>query len=234
MSEAAELSANISVNDRRYQDVSKFDLQTILTTLGYKYKTGETTLGFNYRFADAKLDGQGFLSLTQYSPSVSTFLSKQHFVRVAYTFIEKKLDDNPTRDSDSNEVAVDYYYFKNGLSQYFIFASRIRDEDALKNEFDFRSIQFRAAYKQRYTVLKKLNKLTIDYTHRNRDYDTATNPMINENRQDKRNTFGIENETVLSNRFSVTAEIQYIDNTSNLNSFDFSETVSSLGITYQF
>ena len=91
-SKRSTFSASLAISDLQFNNADRFDLQNILATTGYKYKVNKTTYGFDIRHADAELGGTGFLSLTQYSPFFSTFISKQHFVRAAYTYLDKELD----------------------------------------------------------------------------------------------------------------------------------------------
>ncbi|MEM0912964.1 MAG: hypothetical protein AAGJ37_18460, partial [Pseudomonadota bacterium] len=102
-----ELTAGLSINDRRFQDAGNFDLRTILVSTGYRYDFGDLTLGVDLRRADAELGGNDFLTLDQISPFFSYFISREHFIRGSYTYIDKSLENNVARDADSDELAID-------------------------------------------------------------------------------------------------------------------------------
>ncbi len=227
-------SAALTYRDKRYSSADRFDLRTILSTVGYKFKHEHYTINVDYRQADAKLGGNDFLSLTQFSPSASFFLTKKNFFRLAYTSIEKELVNNPVRDAKSDEYGLDYYFFWNGLNDYFISSIRLRQEDAQDPIFNFGSYQLRLAYKKRFALMGYRSRLSLDAKYRERDFDTSINPLINAFRVDKRSSLSATNEVeVLSNLFW-TLELEYVSNDSNLASADFSETEITSGILYQF
>ncbi len=227
-------SASLSISDKSYKDDEAFDLQTRLFSSGYKYKNKGYTLGVDYRHASADLGGNDFLTLTQISPSLSFFLSKQNFFRLAYTSIEKELDNNPTRNSDGDNFGIDYYFFRNGLNNYFISSVKYRQEEAQDDIFSFDSYQLRFAYKKRFEVLGYKSRLTLDVKYRQRDFEEAINPTINDFRADKRRTFGVNNEVELSDEITWLIDITHINNGSNLTGLDYQETIVSTGIEYQF
>ncbi len=232
--EKDEFSAGISFSELQYNGNDQFDLRTILASAGYKRKINKYTLGFDIHHADAELGGDGFLTLTQISPSVSTFINRQHFLRGAYTYIHKDLDSTNVRDADSDEFSLDYYYFKNGLTQYFIVSGKLRFDDADDDELDYWSYQLRSAYKQRYHIFEQKNQLTIEFRYRDRDYDEIVNSTINDFRRDKRTTFSIENSWRATDNLDVILEYEYVDNESSLDSFDFDENAYSIALNYDF
>jgi hypothetical protein len=233
-SDRSTFSTSLSISDLQFNNADRFDLQNILATVGYKYKIDKTTFGFDIRHADAELGGTGFLSLTQYSPYFSTFFGKKNFVRAAYTYLDKELDNNPRRDAESHEAGLDYYFFQNGLTRYFIFATKFRTEDAADDLFDFFSYQIRVAYKQRYTVFSQKNQLTLDFNYRDRDFDEVLNPTIGDFRRDKRSRFRFENTWSATDALDVVAFYEHVRNSSNLVTFDFNENVYSIAVSYAF
>jgi hypothetical protein len=228
------VSAALSYTDKNYSEADNFDLQTTLSTAGYKFKHSDYTINLDYREASAELGGNDFLVLTQSSPAVSFFLSKKNFIRLAYTNIEKELVNNPERDASSDEYGLDYYFFWNGLSDYFISSVRLRQEDAQDPVFNFNSYQVRLAYKKRFTFIGYKSRLSLDAKYRTRDFDTAINPSINAFRVDKRRSFSVLNEMEVFDSFFWNVELTYANNDSNLDSASFSETELVSGISYQF
>lgn len=227
-------SVGLSYTDKNYTDSDRFDLQTILSTVGYKFKHENYTINLDFREADAELGGNDFLVLTQISPALSFFLSKKNFFRFAYTNIEKKLVNNPVRNASSDEYGLDYYFFWNGLSDYFISSIRLRQEDAQDPVFNFKSYQLRLAYKKRFALIGYKSRLSVDARYRTRDFDTLINPTINTFRLDKRHSFSVSNELEVFNNLFWNVELAYVNNNSNLDSANFSETEIISGISYQF
>lgn len=227
-------SAGISYTDKNYFEADGFSLQTTLSSAGYKFKHADYTFSFDYRNASADLGGNDFLTLTHVSPAISFFLDKKNFLRLAYTNIDKELINNPTRDAKSDEIGVDYYYFLNGLSDYFISSVKLRQEDAGDPVFNFSSYQLRLAYKKRYSVSTYKLRLTIEGKYRERDFNDRLNPRINAFRADDRATFSLSNEAEIIDDLFWHVELSYVNNDSNLASASYSETSVASGISYQF
>jgi hypothetical protein len=227
-------SAALSYTDKNYSDADRFDLQTTLSTIGYKFKHENFTINLDYREADAELGGNDFLVLTQISPAISFFLTKKNFFRLAYTNIEKELVNNPVRDASSDEYGLDYYFFWNGLSDYFISSVRLRQEDAQDPVFNFNSYQLRLAYKKRFALMGYKSRLSLDAKYRTRDFDTLINPAINTFRVDKRTSFSVSNELEVFHNLFWNLELTYVTNNSNLDTVSFSETEIISGISYRF
>ncbi|MEQ3653205.1 MAG: hypothetical protein ABNH21_16995 [Glaciecola sp.] len=228
------LSAAISYSDKSYSEATNFDLQTTLSTLGYKFKYDKLSFNLDYRKADAKLGGNDFMVLTQVSPAVSFFVNKQNFMRLAYTSIDKDLVNNPARDAQSNEYSVDYYFFKSGLREYFISSVKVRKEDAFNTVFDFNSYQIRLAYKRRYQLIDFDSRLTLDARYRSREFDSVLNPTIGAMRVDKRQAFRVLNEVELIENLFWNTEVAYVKNNSNLSAAEFSGAEVMSGISYEF
>lgn len=232
--DAASASGSLSWSDKRFNDASNFDLRTILASLDYKYKYNDITFGIAVRHADAELGGKGFLALSHLSPSVSFFLSKKHFVRLAYTYSDKTLDDNPLRDATGHELGASYYYFQNGLNRYLILGVKRHLADATDPLYDFSAIELSAAYKQRYQLFSRKNQLSVAVDYRERDFDEIINPAINDFREETRSELSLQNETELLQHLMLQLSLSYIDNQSNLNTFDYSETQYGLTASYSF
>ncbi|AEP31119.1 surface lipoprotein assembly modifier [Brumicola nitratireducens] len=228
------VSAGISYTDKNYFEADRFSLQTTLSSAGYKFKHADYTLSFDYRNASADLGGNDFLTLTHVSPAISFFLDKKNFLRLAYTNIDKELINNPTRDAQSDEIGVDYYYFWNGLSDYFISSVKLRQEDAIDPVFNFSSYQLRLAYKKRYSVSTYKLRLTVEGKYRERDFNDRLNPRINAFRADDRATFSLSNEAEIIDDLFWHVALSYVNNDSNLASASYSETSVASGISYQF
>lgn len=234
LTDEQRLSASISVNDKNYASSNPFDLRTLLMSAGYKYKVDNYTFGIDIRRADADLGGNSFLSLTQVSPYVSFFADKKHFFRVAYTNYDKELDKNPTRNSDSDELSIDYYFFYNGLNDYFITTAKYRNSDARDDLFDNKSYQTRFAYKKRYTLSDYPTRLTLQFKYRKRNYDEKINPDIKAFRYDKQLTIGLLNSIEIVDGLSLLVDLSRINNDSNLANLNYNETLVSAGVEYQF
>ncbi len=230
--QSVKLSYNLS--DKRYRDNGQFDLQNQLASISYNIKYEEITFGLSYRYVDANLNSKQFLTLSQVNPSASWFISKQHYLRLAYTFHDKTLEYNSGRDANSHEFSANYYYFVNGFNSYFIVALKTREENAASDVFNYSAQQLRIAYQKRFDILDSPIKATINVQARRRDYNEAVNPLIQDYRLDKNYSSSFSLEWGLSEHWLVDWQIEYSDRQSNFDSVDFSQWLSTAGFEYRF
>jgi hypothetical protein len=229
-----DISAGYSYKSKRYTDFDQFDLDTHLLSLAYGHKWQGLNFDIALRHADAQLDGQDFLTLTQLSPSVATFISKKHYLRGSYTNIDKTLNNRPQRDATADQFSLDYYFFSNGLNSYWIAGIKNRSEDAGDQIYDYTGFTYRLAYKFRDEVLDKPTQYTLDYRYRNRDYDESINPELQAFRSDSRDRLTISAKTDLSKELELVLEARYIKNNSNLSRLNYNESIVSVAMQYNF
>ncbi len=222
------------LTDKRYADYGQFDLQNHMGTANYSYKGEDLTFTMAYRYVSSRLDSQAFLDLWQLSPSVSWFITKQHYVRLAYSYQDKSLENNPGRDGKQHELGGDYYYFADGLNRYWVASAKVRQEDAEDNVFDYRSVQFRLGYQFRFDLAGAPLKTTLDWKYRQRNYDEVINPSIGEEREDSRHTIGARLEWEWSKSWNWQVQAEYLDNESNLPSLSYSQWMTTVGLEYTY
>lgn len=227
-----KLAYRLSV--KHYSDNNQFDLQTHFASVGYDFKVDKITYGLTARYIDSSLDSDSFLQLAQLSPSISWFVTKQHFVRTAYTFIDKSLEQNPTRDARTHELAADYYYFINGLHSYLIAGVKLRQEDAQDDLFDYYASQLRLAYQKRLAFGETQLKVMIDWRIRRRDYKDEILPTIMQFREDTRQSTELSIDWEIDSNWTLQWQAEYVDNNSNLTSVNYSQWVSTLAANYAF
>jgi len=229
-----ELTFSLGLTNRRYHEASSFDLQTVLSTIGYSYDFGDLKLGIDIRSASSELGGNDFLTLDHFAPYFTYFIKREHFVRGSYTAADKILDNNPIRNSESDEYALDYYYFINGLNRYIILSGKWRDQNAQDYVFNFISEQYRIAYHQRFNIFDETLKMSISYRYRERDYNSVINPLIGGNRIEEQGIVDVEISWEIIEDFELYAELRSQDNASNLPNYSFTNNRYGMGLVYKF
>lgn len=229
-----EFAFSIGLTDRQYQDATDFDLQTLLATASYNYDFGDLKLGIDFRSADSELGGTDFLTLKHTEPYFTYFISRNHFLRGSYTTVDTELDNNQDRNSDADEYSLSYYYFINGLNHYVILGGKWREQDAEDDIYDFVSDVYRFSYIKRFEVFEQKFKFSTTYRYRERDYDSAVNPAISDFRFDEQDMINIVLSLEISDGLEIYTDFRYLDNTSNLPDYTFSENRYTAGISYDF
>ncbi|MEM9397567.1 MAG: hypothetical protein AAF991_08795, partial [Pseudomonadota bacterium] len=98
-SESLKASANYSINQSQYSEFSRVDRLTQIAGVNIEkgLGLGGTSTGLSMYYIDSKLSGDGFLELLRISPALSGFVSKRWFLRGAYVFSERTIDDRSER-----------------------------------------------------------------------------------------------------------------------------------------
>ena len=233
-SDAHTARVSLKLSEKQYADVEQLDTGSQFISAGYTYKIGKANFGVDFRHIDSELNGQGFLALKMFSPFVSGFVAKKHYLRFGTSHINKSLDSQPLRDATSNEYSLDYYYFINGLNQFVILSAKLKNENALDEVFSYDSFQLRAALEHRFELFSLPSKARVDIRIRERSYDQEINELIDGFRKDTRKRIGFSLASELTAALTLSAEAAYVDNDSDLLNLGYDETLLSMTVRYEF
>ncbi len=228
-----EFQLGYSFAQTLHADLTDFDLQSHLATADLTHDLGPVEIGGAYRFAYSRLGGASFFTMHQVNPYAAVFIGKQFYVRGGYTWSDKDFDVDPTRDAKNRSYGGDVYFFLNGVKSYLVGGYERERENAVADEFDYHSDNFRVRFAQRFPFGVDQGELSLGYRHEARDYDNPT-PSIMAVRDDKRNRFQAELELPI-NKFSFARfEYEHGDYNSNLPSADYKEDLGSVRLGLRF
>ena len=193
----------------------------------------KATTGLNYFYIQAKLDGDDFLTYHRFSPSISGFVSRKWFLRAAYVYGDKAINNRPGRDAVNHGGEIDAYYFWQGLRRYINIGYVYRDENSRAARFDYTAHQLKARFVQRFELLSKLSTLELGLRYENRDYSSPT-PSIEERRTDERYRATVELDVPLTDRVNWQIYGGYSDYYSNLPSADYDQNVFGTRVEFNF
>ncbi|HBK92453.1 MAG TPA: hypothetical protein DDZ68_12365 [Parvularcula sp.] len=222
-----------SFSQSLYETFDDFNLQSHLASVDASHDLGIFEIGGAYRFAHSRLGGSPFLTLHQFSPSLSRFFGESLYLRGEYTYTDRNFIGRIDRDGDSHAGAGDAYFFMNGAKTYIALGYRWEKEDAVDPQFDFQGDTLRARFSQRFPLGTRDGHFRIGYRYENRDYSSIT-PSISALREDKRHRFNAEIEVPLGKALFTRLNAEYGDFQSNLPAADFNQTVVSARIGLRF
>ena len=104
------------------------------------------------------------------SPSLSGFVSKRWFLRGAYVYGDKVVDNRPGRDAESHGGEFDAYYFWRGLRRYINVGYVYKTEDSVAARFDYDSHAAKFRFLQRFELFGDLAALELAARFEARDY----------------------------------------------------------------
>ncbi|MEM8562139.1 MAG: surface lipoprotein assembly modifier [Pseudomonadota bacterium] len=216
-----------------YDKFSQVDRQTHILGADFSVDMGRIDPGISAYYISSRLDNSKFLELTRVSPSLSGFISRKWFARLAYVYSDKTIADREGRDATTNAGEFDGYYFLRGLRQYFNIGYRYRDEDAKADEFDYRSNSVKLRYIQRFELFSRLTKLELAWRYEDRDYGSDT-PSIGEKRHDERSRLRLDFEVPVFDNAAIQFFAGYADYESNFGPADYDQTIVGTRIFYSW
>ena len=229
-----KLDAGYKLTDKRFGEFDNLNSQINLLSTGISHKFSEVRAGLSYRFIDADLGGEGFLNISQWSPVISGFVSRQHFLRLGAVHGRKWFAENRERNATNNEISLDYFYFINGVRHYVTAGVKFKQEDTDAPAFDYDQQQLRLRYLYLAEILNIPVRYKLGWRYQRRDYDEFVDPSIGDFRLDKRFQYEAAMEFRLGQGLSSELSFEFKDNQSNLSRVDYVERIISLGLAYGF
>lgn len=229
-----ELSGHLTLSEKLYDSFNEFDGLLALVSLSADKEAGNFDFGFSAHHIDYKLDNDGFLRLTQLSPTVGWFYKEKSYVHLAYEKSDESYKQESDRDNSGQAIRASFYYFLNGLRKYFSIQAEFGEREADALVFDNEAWQIQISYLNQINLISRDSTLKFAYTHQERDYRKSINPIIGDYREDQRSRYEIELITPIKEPWSLTSKIIYNDYDSNLTSSDYTQQIYQITITYEF
>jgi hypothetical protein len=216
-----------------FQEFDNVSRQTQTWGASLETEVGKTRIGASYFAADADLADDPFLTYERFSPYVSGFVSRRWFVRGAWVSSEKTIVNRPGRDSESQAVEIDGYYFWRGLRRYLNVGYSYEDDDSRANRYDYGAHLVKLRMIQRFNFMDRLGSAEFGVWYESRDYTDIT-PQIGVEREDKRTRVRGEVSLPLSSKLFWRVYARYGNYESNLDSVDYEEAVIGTQLELQF
>ncbi|MDZ7668198.1 MAG: outer membrane beta-barrel protein [Gammaproteobacteria bacterium] len=233
LTDKATVRADYALSHTEYDEFTDFNLTIHRGSLDAVYDFEAFDAGLSYHYIDALLDSSGFLNMRQTSPYLAKLFDNNVYVRGAYIHTDKRFDDNPSRDADSDAVSADVFVFFNDLKTYVVLGVKHSRENARADRFDYDGNQLSAQLSHKVPFGGRDLQLRSQLRYETRDYDAIT-PSIGAQRDDDRYRFDASAAWPLGDRLTATAEYEYADNRSNLSVIDFSEHVFTVRLDAKF
>jgi Putative beta-barrel porin 2 len=227
------LRAGYDFSQSLHQDFNAFDLAIQRGYAEAAYDFDVTTVGVLGNLAQANLDGDEYLTYTQISPYVSKQFGDKLFLRGAYAYANKSFKGRSTRDSTSDVVQLDGYFFLDGVKRYLVLGGKATKEDAVAAELDYKSGSYKARFVQRFDAFNNELTLRASVEYEARDYDNIT-ASIGAPRSDKRTVADAQLEFPLGKNLFSEISYRYGNYGSNLASADYNEQVGSIKIGLRY
>jgi len=219
--------------DTAYRRFSEFDLTLHHAVAALKFSNQCLDAAVTVDRYAGILDSDRYLTLTQYSPSVSKLFGSRVFLRAAYTASSKNYDVLGTRSSTGSAVRLDSYLLLDGMNRYLSLAVQQSREDAVDPELDYHGMSVALAYGHRVTMPLLQLRLKAQVRYGQRDYLNNTE-SIDTNREDSRLRAAVAATIPFTDHIELECTVERTDNGSNLESAVIDKVIYRVGLAMQF
>ena len=132
-----ELQAGYDLYQSLYHDLSEFDLQSHIFSLGGSYKFEKFDADVFTSYNRATLGGKDFMELYSIAPQIGFFPSERWFALIGYSYEDSHFFTDPARDGKSHSVGMDHFVFFMQGKSYLLFSYRFEDKNTRGDEFTY-------------------------------------------------------------------------------------------------
>lgn len=255
-----KLSFNLGANydAKQYQTFNDYDLGILRGHLEGQYDFSLLTLGASHHQASARLDHQDFLHLTQHNLFASKLFDHRIFVRGQLTQQEKIFDEQPARDADNLAWGGDMFWFMEQGNCYIQAGINADRETAYDRQYNYDGLNFRLSWSRNFVIGGLESQAQLGWRYVNRNYaehlvteannEGSGNPLSQQfnpqntsqsepryfKRSDQQQHWEAKWTLTLNSTLSLAAKVSLADYQSNLESADYSETLTSFTLKSQF
>lgn len=226
-SKATTLRLGYSLDDERNAELSDVNITIHALSAGLSHRFGKAMSGADYQFSHVLLGGKRYLDIHTASPSLSAFVSRNLFVRVAATYQHKDFVEVDPLDATTMTLGADAYRFFARRKGYVAIAVRGDHEKTRAAQYRFNAVQASVRVQIPVHVGKSVWKARLGYAFQNRDY-LAPWPSLGSARHETRSTFSAGLELPVIAGVTLRPQARYVDRRSNVAFYDYREHVVSV------
>ncbi|MEX0903137.1 MAG: hypothetical protein WDZ76_10475 [Pseudohongiellaceae bacterium] len=233
VTERLNADAGYSYSSSSYRNFDDFDLDLHLLYGDLSYEFDALTLGTSINHADARLAGDDFLTLDQYSLYAGKLLGDQWYLRGALNFSDKSFEGFSERDADVEGLGIDAFWFFNDGRSTLVFSYAYDDETAASSQFSYDANTVRMRYTNSLVFASKDAEFQLGLRLQDRNYKGLT-PAISARRDDQQAVAEAQFELSLYEHLAIITRLEHGAYQSNLSSADYDETRASLAVQLSF
>ena len=228
-----EMAAGYDFYQSLYHDLSEFDLQSHVFSLGggYKFENFDVDLFTNYN--RTTLGGEDFLESYSFAPQIGFFPTEQWYALVGYSYEDSHFFTDPSRDGQSHSLGMDHFVFFMKGKSYFLFSYRIENKNTRADEFTYVGHYGALGVKVPLPIWDQKGAFKLTYRYFYKDY-TEISPTLSRERRDLRHTIQVGLSQPLCDWLQLNLNYEFIDSVSNLRQIDFTENIASLALSVSF
>jgi tetratricopeptide (TPR) repeat protein len=228
-----ELEAGYDFYQSLYLDLSEFDLQSHIFSLGGSRKFENFDIDVFTSYNRSTLGGEDFMDTFSVAPQIGFFPAERWFALIGYSYENFQFFNDPTRDGGSHSLGMDHFVFFMEGKSYLLFSYRVESKNTRADEFTYVGHYGTVGVKVPLPFWNQKGAFNLSYRYFYKDYSEIT-PSLGRERRDLRHTLGVKLTQPLSKCLTLNLNYEFIDSVSNLQQIDFTENIASLAFAVSF
>jgi tetratricopeptide (TPR) repeat protein len=228
-----ELEAGYDLYQSLYHDLSEFDLQSHIFSLGGSRKFENFDVDVNTSYNRSTLGGEDFMETYSIAPQIGFFPSEQWFALIGYSYEDMQFFNDPARDAKNHGVGMDHFVFFMEGKSYLLFSYRFENKITRGDEFTYLGHYGTLGAKAPLPFWNQKGAFSVSYRFFYKDYTDIT-PSLGRERRDLRHTIQASLTQPIYKGLQLNLNYQFIDSVSNLRQIDFTENIASVAFSVSF
>ncbi len=228
-----ELEAGYDLYQSLYHDLSEFDLQSHIFSLGGGYKFEKFDADVFTSYNRTTLGGEDFLENYSVAPQIGFFPSEQWYTIIGYSYENFEFLKDSDRSGENHGVGMDHFVFFMQGKSYLLFSYRFENKITSGTQFTYVGHYGTVGVKTPLPIWDRKGAFNLTYRYFYKDYKNVT-PSLTRERRDLRHTIQVGLSQPLCEWLKLNLNYEFIDSVSNLRSIDFTENIASLALSVTF
>jgi hypothetical protein len=228
-----ELQAGYDFYQSLYHELTEFNLQSHIFSLGGGYKINGVNTDVFTSYNRTTLGGEDFLESYSVAPQIGFFPSEKWYALIGYSYEDFEFFTDRSRDGESHSFGLDNFIFFMGGKSYILIGYRFEDRKTRDDQFTYEGHFATLGIKTPLPIFDRKGSFNLSYRYFYKDYTNVT-PSLNQERRDFRHTIHVGLSQPLCEWLALNLSYEFIDSVSNLRAIDFTENVASLSLSITF
>jgi len=228
-----ELQAGYNFYQSLYHELSEFDLQSHIVSLGGGYKFDKFNADVFSSYNRTTLGGEDFLENYSITPQIGFFATKQWYSIFGISYEDFKFFTDSARSGENYGVSTDNFVFFMKGKSYLLFGYRFENKVTNGDEFTYNGHYGTFGVKTPLPIWDQKGAFKVTYRFFYKDYRNIT-PSLTRERRDFRHTIQVGVSQPLCDWLKLNLNYEFIDSVSNLRAIDFTENIASASLSVTF
>ncbi len=208
-----ELTLSYDFSAENYSDYSENSSLTHGVSGRWNRDIGDWSYGVSVDYLDMSLDGNNYLDMIMFTPSISVF-SGNDFLMASALFQDKSFDEYSEFDAELAQYSFLAIRFFNGFKSNINVNFSIAEEDAQSNTYDYDEDKITFGVSHKFAIGSRRYRGRFDYEFRSRDYTKVTDSAVRS--KEDRDRFRFRLSTDMSENTEIEFEIDHKDRDANI------------------